>query len=158
MNSLTTFIDTAIAKANEYKNCSPEQALTYSCEDTVENEIGSRNLSSRLTTDWLEQVCAREDIDVPHVLVRRASPKSLASADIDSHTICIRGMNTTTATVLHEIAHVSIGVESHEIMFRDELIRLARAHISVEYAALLHGVFAGTGLAMSPWPASAARR
>ena len=61
-------------------------------------------------------------------------------------------------TILHEIAHVSIGVESHDIMFRDELIRLTRAHISVEYAALLHGVFTGVGLAMSPWPASTARR
>ena len=158
MSALNIFIDTAVAKAKEYKKCSFEQALTYSCEDIVENEIGSRNLSSRLAKDWLEQVCAREDIDMPHVLVRRASPKSLASADISSHTICIRGMNTTTATVLHEIAHVSIGVESHEIMFRDELIRLTRAHISVEYAALLHGVFTGVGLAMSPWPASTARR
>lgn len=158
MNTLSTFVNTAVTNAKEYKNCSIEQALTYSCEDIVENEIGSRILSSGSTTEWLEQVCAREDIDVPDVLVRRASPKSLASADIDSHTICIRGIDTTTATVLHEIAHVSIGVESHEIMFRDELIRLARAHISVEYAALLHGVFTGAGLAMSPWPASAARR
>lgn len=158
MNTLSTFVNTAVTNAKEYKNCSIEQALTYSCEDIVENEIGSRILSSGSITEWLEQVCAREDIDVPDVLVRRASPKSLASADIDSHTICIRGIDTTTATVLHEIAHVSIGVESHEIMFRDELIRLARAHISVEYAALLHGVFTGAGLAMSPWPASAARR
>ena len=158
MNALSAFIDIAVAKAKEYKNCSFEQSLTYSCEDVVENEIGSRNLSSRFTTDWLEQVCAREDIDMPHVMVRRASPMSLASADISSHTICIRGINTTTATVLHEIAHVSIGVESHEIMFRDELVRLVRAHISVEYAALLHGVFTGAGLAMSPWPASTARR
>jgi hypothetical protein len=158
MNTLSTFIDIAVARAKEYKNCSFEQALTYSCEDVVENEIGSRSLLSRFTTDWLEQVCAREDIDMPHVMVRRASPKSLASADIYSYTICIRGTNTTTATILHEIAHVSIGVESHEIMFRDELIRLARAHISVEYAALLHGVFTGVGLAMSPWPASTARK
>ena len=74
---------------------------------------------------------------MPHVVVGRASRSSLASADIDSHTICLRGKATTAATALHEVA---------------------RAHISVEYAAMLYGVYKGVGLEMSPWPASASQR
>ena len=95
---------------------------------------------------------------MPHVVVGRASRSSLASADIDSHTICLRGKATAAATALHEVAHVIVGIESHGVLFRDELVRLARAHISVEYAAMLYGVYKGVGLEMSPWPASASQR
>ena len=158
MSALTTFVQVALARANEYSKCSPEQALTYSCEDIVDNELGSRNFSSHHIEQWLQHVCTREDIDMPHVVVGRASRSSLASADIDSHTICLRGKATTAATALHEVAHVIVGIESHGVLFRDELVRLARAHISVEYAAMLYGVYKGVGLEMSPWPASASQR
>ena len=158
MSTLTTFVQVALARANEYSKCSPEQALTYACEDIVDNELGSRNFSSHHIEQWLQHVCTREDIDMPHVVVGRASRSSLASADIDSHTICLRGKATTAATALHEVAHVIVGIESHGVLFRDELVRLARAHISVEYAALLYGVYQGVGLEMSPWPASASQR
>ena len=158
MSALTTFVQVALARANEYSKCSPEQALTYSCEDIVDNELGSRNFSSHHIEQWLQHVCTREDIDIPHVVVGRASRSSLASADIDSHTICLRGKATTAATALHEVAHVIVGIESHGVLFRDELVRLARAHISVEYAAMLYGVYKGVGLEMSPWPASASQR
>ena len=158
MSALTTFVQVALARANEYSKCSPEQALTYACEDIVDNELGSRNFSSHHIEQWLQHVCTREDIDIPHVVVGRASRSSLASADIDSHTICLRGKATTAATALHEVAHVIVGIESHGVLFRDELVRLARAHISVEYAAMLYGVYKGVGLEMSPWPASASQR
>ena len=158
MSALTTFVQVALARANEYSKCSPEQALTYACEDIVDNELGSRNFSSHHIEQWLQHVCTREDIDIPHVVVGRASRSSLASADIDSHTICLRGKVTTAATALHEVAHVIVGIESHGVLFRDELVRLARAHISVEYAAMLYGVYKGVGLEMSPWPASASQR
>ena len=158
MSALTTFVQVALARANEYSKCSPEQALTYACEDIVDNELGSRNFSSHHIEQWLQHVCTREDIDMPHVVVGRASRSSLASADIDSHTICLRGKATTAATALHEVAHVIVGIESHGVLFRDELVRLARAHISVEYAAMLYGVYKGVGLEMSPWPASASQR
>ena len=158
MSTLTTFVQVALARANEYSKCSPEQALTYACEDIVDNELGSRNFSSHHIEQWLQHVCTREDIDMPHVVVGRASRSSLASADIDSHTICLRGKATTAATALHEVAHVIVGIESHGVLFRDELVRLARAHISVEYAAMLYGVYKGVGLEMSPWPASASQR
>lgn len=158
MNSLDTFAQVAIARANEYEKCSPEQALTYACEDIVDNELGSRNFSSHHIEQWLQHVCTREDTDVPQVVVGRAARTSLASVDIDSNTICLRGKVTSAATALHEVAHVIVGADSHGVLFRDELVRLARAHISVEYAALLHGVYEGVGLEMSPWPASASRR
>ena len=158
MSALTTFVQVALARANEYSKCSPEQALTYACEDIVDNELGSRNFSSHHIEQWLQHVCTREDIDTPHVVVGRATKTSLASADIDSHTICLRGKATTAATALHEVAHVIVGIESHGVLFRDELVRLARAHISVEYAAMLYGVYKGVGLEMSPWPASASQR
>ena len=158
MSSLHTFVQVAIARASEYQKCSEEQALTYACEDIVDNELGSRNFSSHHIELWLQHVCTREDIDTPHVVVGRAARTSLASADIDSHTICLRGKITTAATALHEVAHVIVGADSHGVLFRDELLRLARAHISVEYAALLYGVYQGVGLEMSPWPASASQR
>ena len=103
-------------------------------------------------------MCTREDIDLPQIVVGRATRTSLASADIESHTICLRGKATTAATALHEVAHVIVGIDSHGVLFRDELVRLARAHISVEYAAMLYGVYKGVGLEMSPWPASASQR
>lgn len=158
MSDLNTFVQVAIVRANEYQKCSPEQALTYACEDIVDNEIGSRNFSSHHVEQWLQHVCTREDIDMPQVVVGRATRTSLASADIESHTICLRGKVTTAATALHEIAHVIVGADSHGVLFRDEFVRLARAHISLEYAALLYGVYQGVGLEMSPWPASAAQR
>ena len=158
MSTLNTFVQIAIARASEYQKCSTEQALTYACEDIVDNELGSRNFASHHIEQWLQHVCTREDIDTPRVVVGRATGTSLASADIESHTICLRGKVITAATALHEVAHVIIGADSHGVLFRDELVRLARAHISVEYAALLYGVYQGVGLEMSPWPASAAQR
>jgi len=158
VSSLNIFVQAAMIRAKEYPKCSPEQALTYACEDIVDNELGSRNFSSHHIEQWLQNVCTREDIDTPHVVVGRATRTSLASADIESHTICIRGKVTTAATALHEVAHVIVGAHSHGVLFRDELVRLTRAHISVEYAALLYGVYQGVGLEMSPWPASATQR
>lgn len=158
MSSLNTFVQVAHTRALDYSNCSPEQALTYACEDIVDNELGSRNFTSRHIDEWLQQVCTREDIDTPQIVVGRATRFSLASTDIESNTICLRGKVTTAATALHEVAHVIVGADSHGVLFRDELIRLARAHISVDYAALLHGVYQGVGLEMSPWPASASQR
>lgn len=158
MSSLHTFVQVAVARANEYQKCSKEQALTYACEDIVDNELGSRNFSSHDIEQWLQHVFTREDIDVPQIVIGRATQTSLASADIESHTICFRGKITTAATALHEVAHVIVGIDSHGVLFRDQLVRLSRAHISVEYAALLYGIYLGVGLEMSPWPASASQR
>lgn len=158
MTQLDQFVSFARERVVAYPRCSHEQAGVYACEDVVENELGSRLMASSEIDTWLIEVCAREDIDVPNIVIARASAKSLASADTETHTICIRGKSTTVATVLHEIAHVIVGIDSHGILFRDEMVRLCRFHVSVDYAAMLHNVYLGIGLPMSPWPASASRR
>ena len=136
----------------------PEQDTVYLCEDLIESQVGSRVFPSRGIAPWLERVCEREDVDFPRIVVRRASAGLLASADPGSHSICLRGRTVTAATILHELAHLTCGADSHGILFRDELVRLGRAHISVEWAATLHREFLAHGLEMSPWPASAHRR
>ena len=158
MTHLDQFVSLALEGVGTYPRCTHEQARVYACEDVVESELGSRLMASSEIDKWLIEVCAREDIDAPNLVIARASSKSLASADTETHTICIRGKNTTVATVLHEIAHVIVGVDSHGVLFRDELVRLCRFHISVDYAAMLHNIYLGIGLPMSPWPASASRR
>lgn len=158
MSELTTLVQAAQRRALEYPKCSPEQALTYACEDIVESEFGSRELSSEQAESWLISVCDREDIDVPSLHIVRASQSIAASATPADHSICIRGRRTCIAILLHEVAHLSCGVDSHGVMFRDEFVRLARAHISVSYAALLHTIFVAVGLEMSPWHASSSQR
>ena len=158
MNNIDQYVSRAQIGIASYPQCSHEQASVYASEDVVEQELGSRPIASKDIDNWIIEVCAREDIDAPHIQVTRASTKSVASADTDTHSICIRGRNTTVGTILHEIAHVVVGFDSHGILFRDELVRLSRFHISVEYAAMLHNVYLGMGLPMSPWPASASRR
>lgn len=158
MSDLAALVEAAQRRSREYSHCSTEQALTYACEDIVESEFGSRDIPSHEAENWLSKVCDREDIDVPSLRIARASKVTAASATLETHDICIRGRRTSAAILLHEIAHLSCGVDSHGVMFRDEFVRLARFHISVSYAALLHSLFTAVGLELSPWQASAARR
>ena len=158
MSDIAVLTDAAHRRAGEYTQCSQEQALTYACEDIVEAEFGSREISSREAEEWVTSVCDREDLDTPSLMIARASKTTAASASRESHSICVRGRRTCTATLLHEIAHLSCGVDSHGVLFRDEFVRLARAHISVSYASLLHTLFTAVGLEMSPWQASASQR
>ena len=158
MSALQTFVTAAQQRATHFTKCSPQQALTYACEDTVEAELGSREFASKNLEQWVDAVCQREDLDTPQIVVARASSLSLGHAYVEHNAMCIRGTSTTAATVLHELAHLSVGIEGHGVLFRDEYVRLCRAHISVDYAAMLHALFTGVGLEMSPWPASAARR
>jgi len=158
MSNIEQFVQLANDRLAFYPRCSHEQACVYATEDIVEDELGSRIFASKDLEPWLQQVCTREDIDTPHIIVARVTKTSVASALTDVNAICIRGKNTSVATVLHEVAHIVVSVDSHGVLFRDELVRLCRAHISVEYAAMLHSVYSGLGLTMSPWPASAAQR
>jgi hypothetical protein len=158
MTSLQPFIEAAHLRAGEYSRCTPEQALVYACEDVVENELGSREFLSAEAESILEEICHAEDIEIPRVLIARKSSSARALTYIDENVICVRGKSTTMATLLHELAHAVVGAESHGVLFRDELARLTRAHISISYAALLHSVYSGVGLEMSPWPATASRR
>ena len=136
---------------------SVEQAAVYECEDRTEMEVGSRVFDSRSVDEWIHRVCHAEDLDIPTVSVSRASRTLVASAHAESNSICFRGRSVTAGTVLHEIAHLSCGGDGHGILFRDELVRLARAHISLQWADHLYRGFIAAGLEMSPWPASAHR-
>lgn len=158
MTSLQPFIDAALHRAREYGSGTAEQSLVYACEDVVEHELGSRDVPSSDAESILEEICHAEDIEMPQILIARKAKSALALTFIDENVICVRGKTTTMATLLHELAHVVVGAESHGVLFRDELTRLTRKHISVSYAALLHSIYVGTGLEMSPWPATAARR
>ena len=158
MTSLQPFIEAAHLRAGEYSRCTPEQALVYACEDIVEHELGSREILSIEADDIINDICHAEDIEIPAVLIARKSTSALALTYIEENVICILGKSTTMSPLLHELAHAVVGAESHGVLFRDELARLSRKYISVSYAALLHSVYSGVGLEMSPWPATAARR
>jgi len=158
MTSLQPFIKAAQIRAGDYNRCTAEQALVYACEDVVEKELGSREVRSADAEAILEDICHAEDIEVPRILIARKAKSSLALTYIEENVICVRGKSTTMATLLHELAHAVVGAESHGVLFRDELARLSRKYISVSYAALLHSVYSGVGLEMSPWPATASRR
>lgn len=158
MSDISALADTARALAGSYAGCSREQALVYACEDVVEVHLGSREIAFDDAAAWLSTVCDAEGIDEPLVVRGRASRATLASADIDGHALCIRGSRTTTSTLVHELAHLTCGVGSHRALFLDELVRLTRAHVSVEHASLMHALFGACGMAVAPWGASASRR
>jgi hypothetical protein len=60
--------------------------------------------------------------------------------------------------LLHEISHVAGSAHQHDQQFRDRLIQLSRSHISVQYAAMLHALYAGVGLSVGPWTSSIRQR
>jgi hypothetical protein len=154
MTDIDVFVQQVHDRVLVYPKCSYEQGLVYACEDVVDITLGSPVVDPQVTQGFVDSVCHREDIDPPQIL-RGRSQKVRATADLDSWTICVQERNTTTSVLLHEIAHLSVGVDSHGVLFRDELVRLLRAHVSVEHAALLHSLFLRLSLDIGPWGASA---
>lgn len=146
----------ALARVASFPGCSHEQALCYACEDVVESTLPSRIGNRAESTQLVNSVCAAEDMDSPRVTTGRGQ-RTVASADLDLHELCLRRPTVTALTVVHELAHLSCRVDSHGVLFRDELVRLVRAHVGVEHAALLHGLYSACGLEVSPWAASARR-
>jgi hypothetical protein len=144
--------------ASKFARGTREQALTYACEHLADELIGARVLDAAEAERLMEHICHAEDLDVPRLEFARRRTTAQASTFIDDNTICIFGRQTTLSTLLHEIAHTSVRTDSHGVLFRDELVRLTRLHLSVEYAALLHSLFVGLDLEAAPWPASAHRR
>lgn len=134
-----------------------EQLTVYRCEDICDAAMPTRRLERTQLVDLIDDLCQREDIDTPDIITACTSRTTLASADLDQYTICFRGRDTTMLTVLHELAHLIVGIDSHGVLFRDELIRLVRTYIGVEHAAFLHRTMVDNGLEMGPWPASARR-
>lgn len=154
MTDIDVFVQQVHDRVLAYPKCSHEQGLVYACEDVVDVTLGSPVIDARLARDFVDSVCHSQDIEPPEIL-RGRSQKMRASADLDAWSICVQERNTTTSVLLHEIAHLSVGVDSHGVLFRDELVRLMRAHASVEHAALLHSLFRRLDLEIGPWVASA---
>jgi hypothetical protein len=141
--------------ATHFPRATREQALTYSCEQLADNVLGIRIMSRQEIQPWIEKVCHTEDLDVPEMLFQRARKNSLGVSYVDEHAMCLFGREIRQSTVLHELAHLSAKAQHHGVLFRDELVRLTRAHLSVDYAALLHSLFVGCELDAAPWEASA---
>lgn len=157
-DNIHILVERAKVLSQQFTQCSHEQALTYACELLADELVGTRVMREEELESWLHAVCHREDIDIPDLQIARARTRSLASTDIDSNVICLYGRNTTLSTLIHEVAHASVRIPSHGVLFRDELVRLTRAHLSVDYAALLHSLFVGLSLEAAPWGASAHRK
>lgn len=158
MNYISDFVHIAQQRANVYKKCSDEQALVYACEDIADEHVGSLSLRSLRAAKWIETVCEKEDIDTPEVHVLPRQHQLRASSLLENNSICIFGTTTHVSTLIHEVAHLMSDGHSHGILFRDEMVRLSRAHISIDYAAMLHALYGGCQLPVSPWEASAGRR
>lgn len=155
MTDIQELIARARDGASQFPRASQEQALTYSCEQLADNELGIRIMSRHEIQPWIEKVCHTEDLDVPEMLFGRARKSSLGVSYVDEHAMCLFGKDIRQSTVLHELAHLSVKAENHGVLFRDELVRLTRAHLSVDYAALLRSLYVGCGLDAAPWGASA---
>ena len=156
MTELHEYVERVQKRRNAYLRCSDEQALVYACEDIVDIELGTAPLDESQLQEFVFSISHRENIEPPFV-VNTHTRRTRASADLDSWTMCVSNRSVTTSVVLHELAHFAVGIDSHGVLFRDELVRLVRAHVSLEHAALLHTLFHQVGLDMSPWAASARR-
>lgn len=157
MTDINVLISQAREAAGNYPRASGEQALTYSCEHLADNVLGIRIMSQKEIQPWLDDICHTEDLDVPVIEFGRQRPTSMGATFIDEHAVCFFGREIRQSTVLHELAHLSVRADNHGVLFRDELVRLTRAHLSVEYASLLHTLFVGCHLEVAPWGASARR-
>ena len=156
MSDLSSYLELVGARRAAYPTCPDQQALVYACEDVVDQELGSPVVPKDRIADFIGRICRSEDIEAPSIAHAR-SGSVRASADPEGWTICINGRDTTSSVLLHELAHLTVGADSHGVVFRDELVRLVRAHVSVQHAAMLHSLFTGVHLEMSPWEASTRR-
>lgn len=153
MTHISSFVGEALASAGRWTGCTPEQALVYACEEVAVRECPLPPLSRADTTALVSRICLHEDTDVPHVQFQGRVGRCVGWAHEESRTIGFRGEGTTAHTVVHEIAHLTAGSSGHDGPFRAELVGLARRHIGVEYAALLHSLFRGVGLDIPQWQA-----
>ncbi|MGA1361570.1 MAG: hypothetical protein ACO36A_01470 [Ilumatobacteraceae bacterium] len=153
MTHISSFVSEALASAGRWTDCSPEPALVYACEDIAVRECPLPSLSHGETAQLVGRICLHEDTDVPHVHFHRRAGRCIGWAHGESHTIGFSGAGVTAHTVAHEIAHLTPGSSGHDGVFRAQLVGLARRHIGIEYAALLHSLFRGVGLDVPQWQA-----
>lgn len=157
MTHISELIDEARRGASRWPGCPDEQALVYSCESVASREHPARRLDPVEARALVADICLAQDIDVPTVNLTGASgppgsaSRCIAWADRGGHSVWIVGTNTDTHTVVHEIAHLLSLSDAHDVHFRNPLVHLARTHVGVHYAALLHSLFAGVGLDVPTW-------
>lgn len=151
MTHITELVAQAQADARGHTGCTPEQALVYGCENVASRECPSRLLSTRDVEHLVAHICIHEDINVPFIEFGATGPRCVAWTERSSHTIGFAGRSHSVHSVVHEIAHLMSHNDNHDTHFRSHLVRLARTHAGVEYAALLHSLFLGVGLADPPW-------
>ena len=140
--------------ADRYPRCSREQALVYAVEDEVDSSLGIRIVAGSEVEDILAALCEAEDVDEPSLSrsSRRASPDA-ASVDLVSREMRVRPGPVPLSVLVHELAHLVSAADNHGAGFRDELVRLSRAHVSVAHGALLHTLFVAVGLDVGAWRA-----
>lgn len=159
MTSIADLAALAATRALGYPRCATDQALVYGCEDVLESQYPSRTIPHGDIGDFVEVVCESEGIDAPLIgrlgRVSSARRHTVATADIEAELIRFESTGATVSTILHELAHLTSGMDDHGVLFRDDFVRLLRRHCDVGQAATLHGLFTACGLDMSPWPASA---
>ena len=143
---ISEYVEAARNRARSYRRCSAEQALTYACEDIASRHVPLRTMNSAELTDFIGHVCILEDVDVPRVLFGTRQRSCSAWADRSTHTIAISRRTASVDLVLHELSHLLSRSDGHDRDFRLTLVRLARTHAGIQYAALLQSLFTGTGL------------
>ena len=145
MNDLTGHVTAVRGRAHAYRGCSHDQALVYAVEDEVDDALGVRELSPSQVREVVATVCEVEDVDEPRLRFDSRGAV-VGSADLVDRVVRIRAGGIALSTVVHEIAHVTSGAENHGREFRDELVRLTRAHVSVAHAAMLRTLLEAVGL------------
>ena len=151
MTLIGDLVSAAHHRALSYPGCSDEQALTYACEDVVCEVLGAPRWSIDDIESWLQEVCEREDLDVPQLSVSRMRGRAVATVDLSHNLVCLDERVITLAVLLHELSHISSQVGDHTAEFRSAAVGLWRRHMSLEHGALLYQLFVRTGLSVSLW-------
>lgn len=151
MTHISELVTKARAGASAYPRCSGEQALVYSCEDVAHDNHPTRMLGRAQAVDLVGDICIHENVDVPFVEFARRRARCTASFEPFTRTVIFHGSRPALSHVVHELAHVVSGSGNHDLDFRVTLVRIARRWAGIQYASLLHHLFAGVGLPMDPW-------
>ena len=140
--------------ATRYPRCSPDQALVYAVEDEVDVSLGLRVVAEHDVGAVLVALCEAEDIDEPSLSrSRRSGSSDAAAVDLVTREISVRHGPLPLSVLVHELAHLVSAADNHGREFRDELVRLSRAHVSVAHAAMLRTLFSSVGLDVADWRA-----